>query len=164
MLPSIQAPPIRIIVRIPGKPFAKPAPRAVFNPALGHAHVHQDPREGTWRKYAQDYIREALAQGGMKPPAFPDGPIDLMVRAVFACPRGRFLKRDIRPAEWRDKLPDASNVLKALEDAGNGLLWLDDRQVAQVKVEKVTGEQGTPPHMIIEVSRLDPLPHIPRFR
>jgi Holliday junction resolvase RusA-like endonuclease len=156
-----QAPPIRVHVRIPGKPFAQPRPRAFVNPRTGRASIHPAPAEATWRKYAQDHLLAALDQGGLRPPAFPDGPLELTVRAVFACPRGRHLKRSVRPAEWRDRMPDASNILKAVEDAANGLLWTDDRQIAVARIEKVTAEQGAPPVTVLEVGLLDP--HGPAF-
>jgi Holliday junction resolvase RusA-like endonuclease len=154
MLPGIKAPPIRVVVRIPGVPFAQPTIRKAFNPVTKETHIHSNPKAVTWRKYAQDYMREALERGGMKMPAFPDGPLDVTVRAVWPCPRSRHLKRSIRPAEWRDKRPDASNVQKALEDAATGIMWTDDSQVARFKIEKVTAEQGIPAVLVIEVALL----------
>lgn len=143
-----------LTVVIPGIPFAQPRPRAFVNPRTGRAAVHSSPKEQTWRKYAQDYMREAVIEAGCDEPMFPEGPLRLEVVAVFPCPASRRLKRGLRPAEWRDKLPDASNVAKAVEDAANGILWMDDRQVAALLVKKVTAEQDDPPRTQVVVRRL----------
>lgn len=44
--------------------------------------------------------------------------------------------------------PDVSNVLKAVEDALNGVLWADDVQIVKATVEKI---YATQPHMTLGV-------------
>ena len=38
---------------------------------------------------------------------------------------------------WHVGTPDASNVLKALEDGMNRVVFLDDKQVARVKIASI---------------------------
>jgi len=146
MLPAIEQRPDRLRIVIPGKPFAQPRMGQTRD---GVRYLPTKAR--TWRKYVQDYMLDAMEEAGLSPPAFPDGPVELRVRATFPCPRSRHLKRSIRPAEWRDKIPDAKNIQWAVEDAGNGLLFTDDRQVARFVAEKITGRQGQPPETVVEV-------------
>jgi len=47
--------------------------------------------------------------------------------------------------------PDASNALKLLEDAGNGILWKDDSQIVFATVTK---EYGDPERIEITVKEL----------
>jgi Holliday junction resolvase RusA-like endonuclease len=47
--------------------------------------------------------------------------------------------------------PDLSNLVKAIEDAGNGLLWADDKQIRHLEAEIVAWGSGTQPLIEIEV-------------
>lgn len=38
--------------------------------------------------------------------------------------------------------PDCSNLLKLVEDAGNGILWRDDSQIINLSIIKAYGERG----------------------
>ena len=153
MLPAIEQRPDFLRVVIPGKPFAQPR---MGQTREGIRYLPTKAR--TWRKYAQDHILCEMDLSGWSAPVFPDGPLELVMIARFACPRSHYLKRSLRPAEWRDKLPDASNILKALEDAGNGLIWSDDRQIARLVIEQVTARQGESPETIIQVRQLEGAP------
>ncbi|MDR1662523.1 MAG: RusA family crossover junction endodeoxyribonuclease [Azoarcus sp.] len=46
------------------------------------------------------------------------------------------LSGEIRPVVK----PDCSNVLKGIEDAMNGVVWVDDRQAVDVRVSKSYAE------------------------
>lgn len=62
---------------------------------------------------------------------------DLIVAMTFA---GRSRQR-----------PDVSNLAKAVEDAGNGQLWDDDRQIRTLHVEIVDWGRGVRPLVRIEI-------------
>lgn len=59
-----------------------------------------------------------------------------------------------RPERPHAKKPDASNVLKAVEDAGTGVLWLDDAQIALLHVHKRIAAQGDAPRVELQIREL----------
>ena len=111
-----------------------------------------DPAKSrSWKGMAQVHMREALEHAGVTAPLFADGPLELHVLAVFTCPRSQWRKRE--PLQRRPKAtrPDGENIAKAVQDAGTGLLWLDDAQVARLVVEKVVGAQEEAPRVELTV-------------
>ena len=66
------------------------------------------------------------------PPRPLQGPIRLGVRAFFPIPRSK-PKKWVQAAEagesFPTKKPDMSNIVKNLEDVGNGIFWEDDAQI-----------------------------------
>ena len=73
------------------------------------------------------------------------GEIILMITFQFPWPKkwyrtGKYsgLLKDNAPIEHTIK-PDIDNLLKFVMDAGNGVLWKDDRQVHQVQMKKIYG-------------------------
>jgi Holliday junction resolvase RusA-like endonuclease len=144
-------------VSIPGTPFAQPDKKQTRQ---GRRFL--PPKAKSWRKYAQDYMIEAAFEAGLGTPAFPAGvPLELLMVARWPMPISRHLKRSLRPAEWRTQRPDMKNVLTAVEDAGNGLLWADDAQIVAFDLYKITVEQGAPAETLFIVSSLEgsaPLP------
>jgi Holliday junction resolvase RusA-like endonuclease len=137
---------IRVVV--PGEPNAQRRPRA-FSMG-GHVRMHSDKRDGQWRGRAQVHMAEAMA--GREPLT---GDLELRVRGVWECPRSMHRKRDPREAGWFQGRKDADNVAKAVQDAGNGVLWVDDRQVVRLVVEKWRGAQGEAPRVEIEVREVE---------
>jgi Holliday junction resolvase RusA-like endonuclease len=136
---------------IPGVPFAQPDKKQTRQ---GRRFL--PPRARTWRKYAQDYMIEAAFAAGLPTPAFAAGvPIHLTLIARWPMPISRHLKRSLRPGEWRTQRPDMKNVLTALEDAGNGLLWADDSQIVAFELYKVTREQSAPAETVVYASSLE---------
>ena len=140
---------LRVI--IPGTPFAQPDKKQTRG---GRRFL--PPKAKTWRKYAQDYMIEAAFQAGLGTPAYAPGlPLHLTLLARWPMPISRHLKRMLRPAEWRTQRPDMKNVLTAVEDAGNGLLWADDAQIVSFDLHKITSQQGAPAETIFIVSSLE---------
>ena len=87
-------------------------------------------------------------------PLFPSAQaLDLRILVV----QGRTQKRPHIPVSTR-KYPDlprwdVDNVAKTLLDAGNGILWADDRQIAKLTIEKAYGVEDL---THIEVSCVNP--------
>ncbi len=120
---------------IPGKPVAWA--RTTQDRYSGRRIEAKGPR--SWKGLAVPYFERAMHDAGHAAPFAGD--LKLLVRAWFKRP-GKPLKRSSPPAEWHSKNPDASNVLKLVEDAANGVLWLDDRQLVRVICEKRTCPQA----------------------
>ena len=74
--------------------------------------------------------------------------------AVFPCPKGDERKGSPRPRRrYVSGRNDWDNIGKAVSDAGNSVLWLDDGQVWRGSVERWIGAQGEAPH--VEVTGVD---------
>ena len=74
----------------------------------------------------------------------------LVLSATFKIKRPKGCRR-----KYPNVRPDNSNFLKAIEDAGNGLLWLDDGQICCFReVWKVYCEPGEEPCIELEVTEL----------
>ena len=52
---------------------------------------------------------------------------------------------------WPTSKPDCSNVLKAVEDAMNGIVYLDDKQIVMLSVRKIYSQY---PHVDVVVEAL----------
>ena len=114
-------------VRIFGEPVAQGRARARVFEHAGRARVSMyDPAN------ARDWKRTVLGQVlPVKPPAPVDGA--LAMRVTFFLRRPQSLpKREQHPV----KRPDLSNLLKAVEDALQGVVYRDDSQIIRLDVEK----------------------------
>lgn len=139
---------------IPGEPVAQGRGRAFYRPGLG-VRVFDPAKSRAWKGVAQVHYQEALKAASLAAPAFV-GPVEVHVLAVFTCPRSQYRKRDPVPRRPKATKPDASNILKAVEDAANGLLFVDDSQIARVTVERYVGAQEEAPFVRVTVRALEP--------
>ena len=94
-------------------------------------------------------VRYTVQQG------FTDAPIEgpLRLYAVFVLPRPKNMtwKTKPMPRVPHTIAPDADNLLKALQDSLNGLLWKDDAQVHHAVIEKWIASGSEQPHVELEV-------------
>lgn len=84
-----------------------------------------------------------------------EGPLALTV--VFVMPRpGRLMwkKRPMPRVEHCSK-PDLDNLVKAVKDALNQLLWKDDGQIAKATLAKVYASGDEQPHVDIKVQPIE---------
>lgn len=139
---------MKLAFTIPGVPVAQGRPRAV---RFGNSARLYDPgKSRSWKGAAQVHMLEALEAAGLRAPAFVD-PVEMVVVAVWPCPKGRERKSSPAPRAWRARRPDADNVAKAVMDAANGLLLADDAQVVELTVRKLVGGQGEAPHVEVSI-------------
>ena len=136
-----------IVLTIPGPPFSQKRHRVDMRG--GFARAHDDKRNISWKGSAQVHMLRAM---GDRQPF--DEPIRVTIVAGFEMPKGRCLKRSLRPAEWNQSQKDVDNIAKAVLDAGNGIIYVDDRRVAELLVQKVTLEQGVAPSVRVTVEAL----------
>jgi Holliday junction resolvase RusA-like endonuclease len=135
-----------IRVLIPGEPKAY----GVNTTRKGHVYERKGSRN--WKATAQQHMMDAVEHR----PHFAEGvPVKLDVTAVFPCPKSDHRKRIPVPRRWHTKAPDLSNVLKAVEDAGNAVLWADDRQVTIANVACLIGAQGEAPFIEVVAKGLE---------
>jgi len=133
---------------IPGEPVAQGRPRA-FRTKAGLIRTYDPAKSRNWKATAHEHFRAALNLAGKQPFA---GPVACMIRAVFTCPRSDWRKSKPVLRRPHAKRPDAENVAKAVLDAAQGVLFLDDSQVARLTVEKFIGAQGEAPRVEVAVA------------
>ena len=135
---------IRIVVPGPPRGWERPAD----SPSGGKHRF--TPKKMRAEQTAIGYIATAAMVGRVP----FNGPIDLRVGAFFPVPkswskakRAAALAGTIR----HTSKPDASNVVKLLEDALNRVVWADDAQVCDLTIRKRYSET---PRLVVEVRPL----------
>lgn len=98
----------------------------------------------------------ALAgQQAMEDRRLVESPVYLMVDAYFPIPKSWPAARKRKAASslvWHVAKPDGDNILKAVGDGLNGIIWKDDSQVAFAKITKQYGEV---PRLVVTVEVLN---------
>lgn len=132
---------MRFIVK--GKPRGKGRPRTTT--IAGHPHIYTD---GKTRAYEAEIRSAFVAAGGI----MLTGPVVLRVRAEYAIPVSATARKRVEMLSGKAMPivhPDLDNVLKAVQDALNGVAYKDDSQIVSIDAEKVYAEQ---PSLKIEVT------------
>src|SRR5690606_37139996 len=130
-----------VFVTIPGKPLAQGRPRGTV--VNGRVRMYDPKASRDWQGSATWLMVEAAKRSGWK---LTHEPVAVVIHAIFPCPKGDYRKGDPRPRRWHTKRGgDADNIAKAVLDAGNGVLWHDDCQVANLNVHTMIGAQDEPP-------------------
>jgi Holliday junction resolvase RusA-like endonuclease len=120
--------------------------------------VYERPEDGNWKSYAQGCYHAAATvwrdvnfaeSGSAQWPLF-HGAVEVEILAVWPCPKSA-RKADRAIQRPRVGKPDADNLAKAVLDAGNGLLYLDDAQVAELHVRRIVGREGEAPRVEVTV-------------
>ena len=115
----------------------------------GRTFVRDSAKRGQpWRRQVAQVAGEAMNGGGLL-----EGPLLLTVRFTVPRPKGHLGARGLRPSApaYPAVRPDVTKLLRAVEDACTGIVWLDDAQVVEQHALKVYGE---PARAEIEVSTL----------
>lgn len=160
----------RLVITIPGEPVAQgrgKVGRWKAKDGREGITVRDPGKSRSWKGAAQVHMYEAVGvavASGRWPLA---ALYRLSILAVFTCPKSAFKKRSPVPRRRAGgSRNDCDNLAKAVMDAGNGVLWVDDGQVAELYVEKWIGAQGEAPGVYLTVSVIDEeqaarLPEVP---
>ena len=121
---------VRVQTMVPKEPGRKPFSR-----------TYPDPRSDAWeRAAAQEFALE------WRPRAPLDCPIILLVEATFPRTKAKTWKRKRMTAFPHTVKPDASNVLKAVEDAlVKGGVMVDDNRIFDSRCVKRYAGEGFEP-------------------
>ncbi len=131
---------------VPGEPVGKGRHRTVARKGKGgQSYLANVTPEKTAAYESSVKLFAAQAMAGRAP---LEGPLYLVLYCFHARPKSHPKKN---PPQWVTKKPDASNTLKAVEDAMNGVVYLDDVQLARVLVERRYDER---PRVEIHVGTL----------
>lgn len=120
-----------IELTIPGQPIGKQRPR------IAHTRSRAFMYEPTKTMNYEIYVKELFI---IKYPDFKpiEGPVRMTLMAFVKIPKASIKKTEamesgeIRPT----KKPDASNILKVVEDALNNLAYQDDKQIVEARIGK----------------------------
>lgn len=139
----LTAPNIAFFV-VPGVPVAKGRARSFVR--NGHVAHYTPEKTANYENLVKLAAQRAMR--GRQPFA---GACELELVLFMPVPtswsnkkRNAALAGDIRPMSK----PDCSNVLKAIEDAMNGVVWIDDKQETDVHIKK---RYSTTPEAIVRV-------------
>jgi Holliday junction resolvase RusA-like endonuclease len=125
-----------ITFTVPGNPVPQPRARITTRGKHGHAY--------TPAKHAIHGYRAAIAHAARMAGATPTdaAPLTLIVDLVFGRPKSHYRKSGLRENAPRLPRADCSNCLKGIEDALNGVAWVDDTQLGKVIIEKSWGQEA----------------------
>lgn len=141
-----------ITFRVASIPVAQPRTRATS--IHGHARAYQ-PKGGPIAAFKASVRYAACEQFSGAP---LDGP--LRVDAVFVFPRtkGQIWKTKPMPRIRHSKKPDRDNLDKAVLDSLSGLLWKDDAQVCDGRIEKWIAAGDEQPHVVVTITPITETP------
>jgi Holliday junction resolvase RusA-like endonuclease len=120
-----------------GEPRGQGRPRATARG--GFASVYKDPKS---RKYEQSVAAVARAAMGERAPL--EGPLSLSLR--FRMPIPKSYSKGVRASMASGETapvskPDLSNLVKAIEDGMNTIVFVDDSQIVRSFQTKIYAEQ-----------------------
>lgn len=114
---------------VPGTPIGKARARVVRR--NGKTIAYTPAKTAAWAEMA---AWEASAAMKRRPPL--KGPLMVDIWAVFEPPRS-----DRHRTDHLIK-PDLDNIVKAVCDSGNGIVWNDDSQIVKIVARKSYGERA----------------------
>jgi Holliday junction resolvase RusA-like endonuclease len=134
---------------IPGQPVGKGRPR--IGKVGAHARMFTPSKTVSYESTVALFAAQAMAGRPLL-----TGPVNLQMRVDFAIPASWSMKKQ-RAAEAGLILPkvkpDADNVIKAVCDAINGVVWVDDVQVVDLTLKKRYSVQ---PGVAVRIDELEP--------
>ena len=149
MIETFGSTPNRIVqIAVPGDPKAQARGRAVRRG--NYVSVIDDPKSRSHKAYIQDV---AARLWGNQPPL--DCEVWLEIVCKFQLPRSKWRKREPVNEHYHMARQDADNLAKAVMDALNGVVYLDDRQVVSLTVQKLRAAQGEPSETLVQIAWLD---------
>lgn len=121
-----------ITFTIPGEPVAKGRPRATT--VGGHARMYTPAKTAAYEQLVAVY-----AAAAMKKAPLIEHPVQLRLGIYCKVP-GTWSKKRRADAlagiERPAKKPDIDNIVKALADGMNGVVWVDDAQIVELACSK----------------------------
>ena len=137
---------MKIDIVVPGAPVAKPRAKGFYNKKTEKMH-HYYKNDKELKNYEQ-FIKVKASELFEKPLT---GPICLSVHFLMPRPQNLMWKTKEMPRVPCGKRPDVDNLVKTIEDALNGIAYLDDGQITELHVWKQyhAGDEG--PKTVIRV-------------
>lgn len=136
-----------IEIRVPGQPQGKGRARFARQGRFVRAYTPE-------KTVAYEGLIALAGQQVMSGRDRLSGPVELQISAVFQMPKSWSKKRRsaaLIATEWHTGKPDGDNIMKAVGDGLNGIVWNDDSQIARCSLSKTYGET---PGLLVTVSSL----------
>lgn len=110
-------------------PMAQPRPK--FARIGNHVRTYDPAKAG---RYKQDIRAQVIS----KPHEMMEGPITLICEFHMMRPKSHYNKKGLKKDApvWHTNKPDLDNMIKAVKDALNGIIWHDDSQVCNMLAQK----------------------------
>jgi Holliday junction resolvase RusA-like endonuclease len=124
-----------IVFTVPGQPQGKGRARFARRGAFVRAYTSE-------KTVAYEGLIALAGEKAMAGREHLTGPVELTIQAVFQMPKSWSQKRRnaaLLNPDWHTGKPDGDNVLKAVGDGLNGIVWRDDAQVARCSISKAYG-------------------------
>ena len=120
---------------VPGEVRGQGRPRTTIRG--GYASIYDSPEDKANKHNIQLYASEAMRAIGSNLIASPKKGISVEILCYLKVPETMSKKRkemayrgEIRPL----RKPDLDNVMKAVLDACNGIVWVDDKEVTEAMI------------------------------
>ena len=125
-----------ITFTVPGDPVPQPRHRITSRGPFAHAYI---PASHAIHDY-----RSAIAEAARKAGATPteDEPLTMTVVLQFARPKSHYNAKGVKASAPTLPRPDVSNCIKGIEDALNGVAFVDDKQIGTLIATKRYGEEA----------------------
>lgn len=120
---------------VPGEPVGKGRPRV--STIAGHAHMYTPTKTANY-----EGLIATAGSAAMDGRTLLDGPVMVELRVNLSVPKSWSKKKQAAALAGQvmpTKKPDFDNVLKAICDGLNGVVWKDDVQVVDVFARKRFG-------------------------
>lgn len=130
---------------VPGIPIAQPRQR--HRVVCGHAQNYT-PAKHPVNKFKAD-TQKAVAKVYQGPPL--EGPLFMEIDFVLPRPGRLTWKTRPMPREPHTSKPDRDNLMKSLQDALNGFLYVDDSQLCDGPIRKLIAAGNEEPHTRVTV-------------
>lgn len=128
---------------VPGIPVAKG--RAIASTMGGKVRMRTPAKTVAYESTVAMFARQAM--GASSPLAKA---VSLLIVATWPIPASWSKKRQ-QDASHKPSRPDLDNIVKAIGDGCNGIVWNDDSQIVQLIGEK---RYGDVPGVVVEVAEL----------
>lgn len=123
---------------VPGSPIGQGRPK--FSTINGHAKAYDPEKSRNYKAYVRLLATQAMKDSGF---TMIEGPCAIEIFAFFEVPKSKskkFRERALMGLERPTKKPDIDNIVKALQDALNGLAYKDDSSIVCLSVGKCYSE------------------------
>jgi crossover junction endodeoxyribonuclease RusA len=148
---------------VPGEAQPAGSNRAFVIPGTNRASVTDaNPKAKGYKQTAALFASQAMAAGRLQP---FEGPLILTVAFYRRRPKshytgsGKLSAKGVRTPYPTGK-PDATKLLRGLEDALTGICWADDSQVVCQYVEKRYGPHDATYVVVEQIADATPLPAV----
>ena len=124
----------KLMFEIPGSPIGQGRPK--FSTINGHAKAYDPEKSRNYKAYVRMLATQAMKETGFER---IDGPCAVLINAFFEVPKSkskRFREAALKGTERPTKKPDADNIVKAIQDALNGLVYKDDAYIVHLACQK----------------------------